>query len=134
MELKWEISKVLSDKNTGLILEVTYTLIASKDKNRIIKTGKVSFSGDPSSESFIPFEELNESQVLDWVKSSLGDKVSSIEQLASDELNALLLKQQSIATTNKPLLKSEEEILAEEAKKEALMAERLALLKKSMES
>ena len=124
MELKWKISGVLSDKNTGLVIEANYMLIASKDGNRTIKTGKVSFSGDASSTSFIDFEKLDESQVLDWVKSSLGDKVSSIEKLASDELNALILKKESITTTNKPLPKSQEEILAEEAKIEALKAER----------
>lgn len=112
MELKWKISGVLSDKNTGLVLEANYVVIASKDRERNIKTGKVSFSGDPSSPSFIDFEQLDETQVLGWVKTSLGDKVSSIEQLASDELNAMILKKESITTTNKPLPKSQQEISA----------------------
>lgn len=108
MELKWKISNVISDKKTGLIIEANYTVIALENKIRIIKTGKASFSGDSSSKSFIKFEELNEEQVLSWVKSSLGDKVSSIEKLATDEVSALIIKSKAITISNKKLVEKEE--------------------------
>ena len=117
MELKWKISGVLSDKETGLIAEAKYTLIASKDKSRSLKTGKVSFGGDSTSKSFIEFEKLTEEQVLSWVKSSLGDKVSSIEKLATDELNALIIKKEAITTSNKSLPKLEEAKIAKRKEK-----------------
>ena len=105
MELKWSISGVLSDKETGLIIEAKYLLIASKDESRSLKSGKVFFSGDSASKSFVEFEKLTEEQVLSWVKSSLGDKVSSIEKLATNELNALIIKKEAITTSNKSLPK-----------------------------
>jgi len=122
MELKWEISGVLSDKKTGLIAEAKYTLIASKDDSRSLKTGKVSFGGDSTSKSFIEFEKLTEEQVLSWVKSSLGDKVSSIEKLATDELNALIIKKEAITTSDKSLPKLQQETMKAKRKEKLLAA------------
>lgn len=107
MELKWKISGVTSDKATGLVVKAKYVFMASEENQRSLKSGEVSFTGDASSKSFIEFEKLTEEQVLSWVKSSLGDKVSSIEKLATDELNALIIKEKAITTSNKGLVKKE---------------------------
>lgn len=113
MELKWKIGRVTSDKVTGLVVEAKYIFIASEENKRSLKSGKVLFTGDASSKSFIEFEKLTEEQVLSWVKSLLGDKVSSIEKLAVDELLLQIEKEKTITTTNKPLIKEKKEKISE---------------------
>ena len=88
--MKWTIENMKREVTDDLVVEVAYRVIA-KDKGLIADhRGKVTLTGDPNSPDFIPFKDLTEAQVIQWVKD--GVDVSTIEAGVQAALEAKVQK------------------------------------------
>ena len=80
MTTNWQIFNTKYQTVDGVIVKVVYgcTVQLENFMDRIV--GELDLTGDASAEGFVPYENLTESTILEWVKSSLGEeKVTSIE-------------------------------------------------------
>lgn len=75
--MKWTIENMKRRTETGLVVEVAYRVVAKQGGLIADYRGKVTLTGDPSAPDFVPFEQLTETQVIQWVKDSVD--VSAIE-------------------------------------------------------
>lgn len=76
----WQILNTKKLNANGLVIEVSYgcTVELGNLKDSVIQ--QLQLTGDPSEPGFIPYEQLTEAIVLDWVKTALGDaQVNLIE-------------------------------------------------------
>jgi hypothetical protein len=96
--MKWIIENMKRQSEDGLVVEVAYRVV--KKQNGIIadKNGKVTLQGDSNSEGFVPFKDLKESQVIEWVKSNVDvqEIESIVESLFADKLAKKEAKQFSM--------------------------------------
>jgi hypothetical protein len=97
--IDWKILNIKRVADTGVVFEVTYGCILSKEgivKDRNV--GVITLEGDPTDVNFIPYETLTEEVVRDWVYDALGDEAEVIE-------NELLARQseRELEEQNKPL-------------------------------
>lgn len=80
MTINWTIYNVQKQLSDGLVIYVTYGCVATNNERYARQLGNIELTGDPESPDFIPYENLTEQDVIDWVKSGLGqDEVSRIE-------------------------------------------------------
>jgi len=80
METTWRIVNVKRKPDSGLIFEVTYIMNFKLEEETDRKVGMLVLEGDPESEGLIPFEDLTEENIIDWVKTDLGEEeISKIE-------------------------------------------------------
>lgn len=72
----------------SIVKNVTWTLTASDSKNdaSVYTTTQIEFN--PSS-SFIPYDQLTEDQVIQWVKDTLGDGIKMYENVVDAKLKKL---------------------------------------------
>jgi len=84
--MKWTIENMKRRTETGLVVEVAYRVVAKQSGLIADHRGKVTLAGDPSAASFVPFEQLTEAQVIQWVKDSVD--VSTIEAGVQATLSA----------------------------------------------
>lgn len=83
IQKKWSIDEVKSKIDDGLIVEVQWRVSSVNTKPYSIH-GTCNFE---KGETFIPFEEINESQVIEWVKNQLGENVvTELEKNIDDTL------------------------------------------------
>lgn len=73
VEVKWEVSRVEWDTETGGVTSVRWDVVVSDGEITVKAPGTSKFDPDPSSNLFIPLDGLDESTVLSWVQSSLID-------------------------------------------------------------
>lgn len=87
METTWEIANLKRKSDTGLVVNVTwiakFKLGAEEDR----KIGKMELQGSEEDLGFIPFENLTEEIVIQWVKDQLGE--SMISEMESQYQNVL---------------------------------------------
>lgn len=96
--MKWIIENMKRQTESGLVIEVVYRVIA-KEKSLIADhKGKVILTGNSESEGFVPFEELTESLVIQWVKDNVD--VSSIETEVQNLLDSKLEKLEQRTTSS----------------------------------
>lgn len=96
--MKWIIENMKRQTESGLVIEVVYRVIA-KEKSLIADhKDKVILTGNSESEGFVPFEELTESLVIQWVKDNVD--VSSIETEVQNLLDSKLEKLERRTTTS----------------------------------
>lgn len=74
METNWKILNLKREVDNGLVIEVTYVMNFKLQGESDRKIGLIKLEGDENDPNFIPFEELTEEIVLDWVKSELGQE------------------------------------------------------------
>ena len=79
-----------------LVTEVTYRVHSKNDSLIADHRGNVTLTGDPLSPDFIPFKDLTETQVVQWVKDSVD--VEAIEAQVQDALDAKVAKRESRET------------------------------------
>lgn len=81
MTTTWQILDTKRQKATGVITRVTYQCTAQEGDKIYKKTGNVPLTGSsPSLPGFIPFTDLTEEIIVNWVKSALGaDILTTIE-------------------------------------------------------
>lgn len=75
--MKWIIENMKRNIDNGLVIEVAYRVVKMQGATLAEHRGKVTLTGDPNVEGFVPFEQLTEPQVIQWVKDSVD--VSGIE-------------------------------------------------------
>lgn len=85
MELK--IINLERDAVTGGVRIVHWSLSKTLDDISEYVYGAESFNADPTSPTFIPFEQLTESVVIGWVMESLGEqRLSELESVLDKQI------------------------------------------------
>lgn len=80
MTTTWKIVQLKRNPTNGLVFEVTFIMNFELENETDRHVGSVELEGDPTSETFVPYEELTELIVLDWVKEELTqEKITEIE-------------------------------------------------------
>lgn len=74
METNWTIVDVKRKPDTGLVFEVTYIMNFKLENKEDRRVGMVTLVGDASDPNFVPFSELTEEVVLNWVQSEMGQE------------------------------------------------------------
>ncbi len=67
INLKWEITRVKWNSDTGGVASADWVLSATEENFVGTVKGFSKFNPDPSSEFFIPVEDLTEDIVISWV-------------------------------------------------------------------
>jgi hypothetical protein len=94
--MNWTIKNMKRLAENDLVTEVTYR-VHTKDGGLIADhRGKVTLTGDPASPDFIPFKDLTEAQVVQWVKDSVD--VEAIEAQVQAALDAKVAKREARET------------------------------------
>ena len=88
--MKWTIENMKRRAESGLVVEVTYRVVAKQGGLIADHRGRVTLTGDSSAPGFLPFEQLTEAQVVQWVKDSVD--VSAIEAGVQAALEAKIQK------------------------------------------
>jgi hypothetical protein len=77
--MKWSIENMKRQIDNGLVVEVSYRVIGEMDGCIADFLGSVLLSGDPMQPNFIPFDDLTEELVLQWVKDLVDvDVIESV--------------------------------------------------------
>lgn len=80
MTTNWKIAQLKRNPSNGLVFEVTFIMNFELENETDRHVGSVKLEGDPTSETFVPYEELTETIVLEWVKEELTqEKITEIE-------------------------------------------------------
>lgn len=96
MNTVWKIVNTKRNPSTGLVIEVVYSInfkLAGESDRHV---GVAKFEGDASAPGFIPFEQLTEPTVIDWVKGHLGEeKIASIIAGAEQRIQKVIDKKKN---------------------------------------
>ena len=75
MKYKWEVTsieKVNMDSNEDVVLQTYWTLTATSEDNISVKfDGATPLEYNPEATNFVPFSELTEEKVLEWIEKQL---------------------------------------------------------------
>lgn len=88
--MNWTIENMKRQVANDLVVEVTYRVVGKQEGLLADHRGKVTLEGDPEAEGFIPFAQLTEAQVVQWVKDSVD--VAAIESQVQTVLDAKIAK------------------------------------------
>jgi hypothetical protein len=89
----WKIENMKRLADSGLVTEVAYHVHTKHSGLIADHKGKVTLTGDPASPNFIPFKDLTEAQVIQWVKDSVD--VEAIEAQVQAALDAKVTRRES---------------------------------------
>lgn len=94
IEYTWKIQNVkvlpnLSEKQ-NVVKSIEFMIEGVRNEHTHFVLGSVDITFDPESETFIPYEDLTETIVIEWVKAALGTEridqyVNTIEQRFGSE-------------------------------------------------
>lgn len=74
------------DGHPDVVTTVAYEVTATDGKNTVNQTGVVNVPFDPNT-PFVPFAQLTQDEVINWVKNQLGaPKVTTIEKALTAQL------------------------------------------------
>jgi hypothetical protein len=96
IEYTWKIAACDYDAETGAIKTAHWNLSAVQDEYKSYAYGSVGLEADPDNSSFIPYEDVTEETIVNWVKSSMGEEMVL-------ELEVSLQKQIELQITPKTL-------------------------------
>jgi hypothetical protein len=89
MTTTWQIVNLKRQPDTELVFEVTYIMNFTHEQESDRHVGMVTLTGNVSDPSFIPYEDLTEATVIQWVQDELGaEKITEIEASALARLQA----------------------------------------------
>lgn len=87
MQTNWKIINTKRLPNNNLVTEVTYVINFKLENEQDRHIGNVKLKGDINDPNFIPYENLTEIKVLEWVISSIGtEKITELETSFSTRL------------------------------------------------
>jgi hypothetical protein len=95
MTTSWKIAVMKRINATGLVVDVTYIFNAEEGNVLDRKVGSMTFSGSTDEPGFVPYEDLTEEIVLNWVFNSLGSEKTSIETEVTGRVQARYDEQQN---------------------------------------
>jgi hypothetical protein len=89
MTTTWQIANLKRTPDTELVFEVTYIMNFEHEQESDRHVGMVTLTGNASDPSFVPYKNLTETTVEQWVKGKLGaEKIAEIEASALARLQA----------------------------------------------
>lgn len=89
MTTNWQIFNTKYQTTNGLITQVTYGCTVTLEDVIDRTIGTLELVGDSSAESFVPYSQLTQETIVQWVKSLLGTaQVSSIETSLLNKVTA----------------------------------------------
>ena len=82
---KWEVNTLERNLGDGYVSKVIYRVKGMYgEEEKLRETGEVELERP---ETLIPYKDLTESKVLEWVKAKLGtDEVTRVEKWLEDEI------------------------------------------------
>ena len=82
---KWEVNTLERNLGDGYVSKVIYRVKGiDGEEEKLRATGEVELERP---ETLIPYKDLTESKVLEWVKAKLGtDEVTRVEKWLEDEI------------------------------------------------
>ena len=80
--MNWTISTLERELSDGFVFTAHWRCTASDGDFSVSSYGTAGFSQDPEADSFIPYEDLTEAQVLGWVWADGVDKDATEAALA----------------------------------------------------
>ena len=83
MEITWTIVELFRETDTGLVVRATWRADAVDGDYSAITGGSVLFERE---ETFIPYEELTQEQVIGWVKDKLD--INDIEANLQSQIDS----------------------------------------------
>lgn len=85
LTVQWRIANLERETADGFVYTAHYTVDAKDD---VYSAGAYGSIGFERPEELIPFSDLTEAQVIDWVKEALGsEKVLEIGQALLNQIN-----------------------------------------------
>lgn len=88
IEITWQVQDMKRNSSDSGVFEVSWVVWAVREEKYVTEVnGIIELTPDPTSDSFIPFENLTQDTVIAWVKNVLEEGV--VEQEARDKLNIL---------------------------------------------
>jgi hypothetical protein len=85
MNYTWTIAQLDREANTGGVTVAHWRVSAEDEGHTAGAYGTAGFTPDPESETFVPFEEVTEADVLEWIWAQ--------ESFNKDEIEENLAKQ-----------------------------------------
>lgn len=87
----WKITKLVQkNDNTGLITEVFYKVHSYDGEYYYVSSGKVHLDTDlEENQNFVPYVDLSEEMVIEWVKSKLGPELGNHEKINEQRINSI---------------------------------------------
>jgi hypothetical protein len=87
-EFNWRIAQLERNTNDGVVFTAHYTIDAKDEAYSAGAYGSVGLE-QPDPETTIPFDDLTEELVVEWVKEKLGgeEKVEEIEAALQSQLD-----------------------------------------------
>lgn len=80
----WSIAQLERETTTGGVTVAHWRVIAQDADFSASSYGSAGFSPDPESETFVPFDDLTETDILEWLWAQEGfDKVETEANLAN---------------------------------------------------
>jgi len=89
----WTINYLKRTKTDSVVTEVGYLCESDYNGIDVTQTGNLTLTGSTSDEGFIPFNNLTEETVLEWVSSNV-DK-TSIEAQNSSSIAELIIREEA---------------------------------------
>lgn len=82
MTTTWQIFDTKYQTVDGVVTKVVYGCTTQLGNEIARKVAELELIGDSSAQAFIPYSELSENVILQWVKASLGvEQVATIEEV-----------------------------------------------------
>jgi len=105
----WQVAPI-SVTNDGtnnlnqIIQDVMVNVIGDYEGDRVISSRHIRLKS-PEVQSFIPYQNVTEQQVLNWVQTELGqDVINSIEQDLTNQMNNILALRAKATTATTALV------------------------------
>jgi hypothetical protein len=77
--MEFKITEIRREPSSGGVVEVRWWAGLSDGALNGVLDGVVNFVPNPADQNFIPFDDLDESTVIGWVKQALGKEFDSIQ-------------------------------------------------------
>jgi hypothetical protein len=91
--MNWTIENMKRQVANDLVVEVAYRVHTKHSGLIADHRGKVTLTGDPNSPDFIPFKDLTQAQVVQWVRDSVD--VEAIEAEVQSALDVKVAKREA---------------------------------------
>jgi len=91
IEYKWTIERVQviesADNKENIVKKISFLLEGIRDNKNEFVIDEVELEFNPESETFIPFEELTEETIINWVVFALGEeRLSHYKELIAERI------------------------------------------------
>jgi len=83
----WKVRKLVQKNDgSGLVIQVFYKVYSTDGEYSYVSAGNIELETENLS-NFVPYQDLTEEMVLQWVKDKLGSNSGDLEQMNTDWIN-----------------------------------------------